>query len=252
LTTSKAGITLPGTDIETMKSIILLACSALTSFTLLAGSPPVAVPEVVNAVDIAPVLHDVNGYWHYVITPNEGGGSILFDASGSYDPDGSALQFCWGTVHTSNHVPVAGTFLPFAGLPCPGPANTSIGIGFTPLNAGAAQLSLALVATDGIDSSPVTAFGVIVFAPSAVLYEMGQTLDYLARSQPVPTTVNRSLRESLSNAAEALKAGDTAQALHYIKLFQNRIKSQPKFLDEATRQGLIDVSEAVVAIVTDE
>jgi hypothetical protein len=49
-----------------------------------------------------------------------------------------------------------------------------------------------------------------------------------------------------------LKAGDVAQALHYIKLFENRIKAQPKFLDAATRQGLIDVAEAVVAIVTDE
>jgi hypothetical protein len=112
----------------------------------------------------------------------------------------------------------------------------------------AVSLYLGLIATDGVNDSPIAAFGVILYSPAGVMSAIRDKLDELTAQQATPATVKRSLRELLTNAVDSFKAEDLEQAVHYIRLFQTRIKSQPRFLDPATRQGLIDAAEAVVAV----
>jgi len=224
-----------------MKKLILLIFCFLTAHSLLAASPPVAVLRVANEAAISPLLHQISDdfpgpEFHYVIIPGEQSGPVLLDGSASYDPDRDPLRFLWSECLAEDNCQA------ITGLPMPAPAILT-------LNLAPGSFLFGLNVYDGTFNSPLATIKVAVYTPSGMLFGIREVLDELADSQPIPTTVKPALANPLTDAARSFMVGNTPHALHQIKLFENHLKSQPKYLDAATRQALIDAAEAVVAAV---
>ena len=146
----------------------------------------------------------------------------IFDASASNDPDGDPLQFEWGeSDEGSLHVFASGVR-----------ATNEFEAG---------SHFLGLTAYDGT-SQATTRFFLWVFTPERIVTGIIDVLD----DDALPGKPKRSLRKPLEEAATSFERGDTRRALHELRVFLRKTKTQPPSPDPVRAAGVRQLTQVLI------
>jgi hypothetical protein len=181
--------------------------------------PPVAVATVFNAVSFPPVIESDTNLM-FVISPNGVDALVVFDGSGSFDPDGAVLFYEWRT---------DGVF-----------AFTAIATNRSSVGRERVYLNVGDGAAAGTDF-----FDLIVLSPASVASGLRDVLDDAA----APGQARHSLTLPLRRAEASFDSGDLAEGVRQVEIFRRRVLVQPTGTDAATTAALAALAQELIDTV---
>ncbi len=223
-----------------MKTALVIGALTITAFTLLAESPPVAIPLVLNAIEAPPIVasYTLSGgsLKADVLAPNGLTAQVVLDASLSYDPDNDDLQYFWFTRDVGEHSQYIYSL--FAeGI------RTTNTFGVGSFGHGYAVLRLGVF--DGTEWGYQTVY-LNVESPTFLLKGMRDEVE----DEGTPSPAYRLLLGHLDRAIEHFENGQTRQGLHFVELFARRLLHNSAGIDPARTHALLKLSVLLLESVS--
>ena len=203
-----------------IKNIPVLVLLSIASAMAALDTPPVPVVRILNEVRVSLVLDIPNVY--YVLSPSATFATVLFDASGSYDPDGDQLLFGWRYWDDgwSTLAPGATTSARFS---------------------SESSYDFVLVVSDGANVVSHE-FTLVVVNPEFLVRRMSdlfwQETGNQERYYPVARMLNRS--------ADAYEALQFAEGTHFLHAFTEELKHENSLRQEV-RQALAEMADLILS-----
>jgi hypothetical protein len=212
-----------------MKTMIVLTISFL-AFSRVLASPPVAVPDVVEAIHVPGVLES-GPLIYYVIAPDAVSATVTLDGSASYDLDGDALEMAWVEVTSGDNGPLGRVF-------ATGPRTTNV---FYVANS---SYNLRLNVSDGT-SIGSRSFILAVYSPAEAAETLREVIFDATRSG-----AQRSLLAMVQAAIDSFDEGRFERGVHYLRLFQKKLSQEKIDLPRERVDGLRELSEIIIRTVS--